>query len=472
MQKVFNASLDFSKNLTLENFGFSNAKSVNFSSETKSFESFVNDARKTLESQKSKSEIEQKKTEKPSENEKPSSEISKAEKNLNEKEKSEKIDEDGKLKNHEKNDLNEKTSEKLEENLLDSSKNPKISDEKNAEKGKIKLPLEKGENLEEKTELAFSKIIEKSEINEENFLDEKGNSENQKKIQSKAKKIEAKTENKDEKTSFENENASLESGKLVFDSSREIDSSFENFSEKNDFDIEEAKFKKGKTFSLDKDGKITVNDLRTEETEEKSQKSENRLEIKNVKFDGKNSLEMDLNFPEQNLQNVSQNILSSSTQSASSASSNFQAMLQNQIQANADSFVRAGNIVLRNNDVGEIKLILHPESLGNVKIDLHLKDNTISGKIIVQTQEAFEAFKESAENLKQAFISSGFEASGFDLSFAGERQGGNQFYENENQQSKMKMTFAYEGGFADENDANERGYFSEDYPTNSVNIVA
>lgn len=245
-----------------------------------------------------------------------------------------------------------------------------------------------------------------------------------------------------------------------------------DFDLETDFSLQKKTDRQGKTFSFGKDGKITVNDFRTEENEQKSLKAENRLEIKNVKFDGGNSLEMEMSLSESNAQNISQNILSSSSQAAASSGSNFQAMLQNQIQANADSFVKAGNIVLKDNNVGEIKLVLHPELLGNVKIDLHLKDNTISGKIIVQTQEAFEAFKESAESLRNAFASSGFEASGFELSFAGQNRGGNQFSENENQANRMKRVFAYDGGDSVFSDADEILDFSRDYSTNSVNIVA
>lgn len=245
-----------------------------------------------------------------------------------------------------------------------------------------------------------------------------------------------------------------------------------DFDLETDFSLQKKTDRQGKTFSFGKDGKITVNDFRTEENEQKPLKAENRLEIKNVKFDGGNSLEMEMSLSESNAQNISQNILSSSSQAAASSGSNFQAMLQNQIQANADSFVKAGNIVLKDNNVGEIKLVLHPELLGNVKIDLHLKDNTISGKIIVQTQEAFEAFKESAESLRNAFASSGFEASGFELSFAGQNRGGNQFSENENQANRMKRVFAYDGGDSVFSDADEILDFSRDYSTNSVNIVA
>ena len=223
---------------------------------------------------------------------------------------------------------------------------------------------------------------------------------------------------------------------------------------------------KEKTFALDKDGKIKVTDLRTENVEKSSESK--KLEIKDAKFDGKNNIEMNV---ELSSQNVTSNILSSDSQTASADGSNFQAMLQNQIQENAGELVKAGNIVLKDNNVGQIKLILHPEQLGNVKIDLQVKDNNISGRIIVQTQEAFEAFKQSAENLREAFVAGGYETAGFDLSFAGQNNGQNEQTPNQDNQSRnFYRAFAYEGSVTD--DYNDFEEISEISYTNSVNIVA
>ncbi len=225
-----------------------------------------------------------------------------------------------------------------------------------------------------------------------------------------------------------------------------------------------------KTFRLDADGKITVDDQRTETRD--SAKKQARLEPGEVRFDGKNRLEMDM---ELSARGAGANILSSDSQSASSVDSNFKAMLNNQIQQNAENLVRAGNIVLKDNDVGEIKLILHPESLGNVKIDLHLKDNSITGRIMVQSQEAFEAFKESAESLKRAFVSGGFESASFDLAFTG-RGGANDGGSHGNERRNVfYMERAYQGRL-DGDVLQDGGDFSSEVYTNnganSVNIVA
>lgn len=103
----------------------------------------------------------------------------------------------------------------------------------------------------------------------------------------------------------------------------------------------------------------------------------------------------------------------------------FASMLSQELRSNAADFVKTGAIVLRDGNVGTIRLTLHPESLGNVKISLELSgDRKISGKIVVSSEEAYEAFNESLGGLSDAFVEGGFQSAGFDLSFAGERGAG------------------------------------------------
>lgn len=235
--------------------------------------------------------------------------------------------------------------------------------------------------------------------------------------------------------------------------------------------------KSSKTFSLDKDGKIVVKDFRSENAEnssgkhaEKSEKPE--LQISEIRYDGKNSAEITMDVAN----NVQQNLISSNDQTASANGSNFQSMLTNQIQQNASEIVKAGTIVLKDNDAGQIKLILHPESLGNVKIDLHLNEKIISGRIVVSSQEAFNAFKESAENLKQAFSQSGFDSSGLELSFANQNSGGNHNENNsQNAASKFAMLKTFGELESDSDFSNGTNFDSEILSKsvrNSVNIVA
>lgn len=130
-----------------------------------------------------------------------------------------------------------------------------------------------------------------------------------------------------------------------------------------------------------------------------------------------------------------QNITSSSQQSAGANGSTFQQMLANTVQNNAPEFVKAGNIILKDNNQGSINLVLRPESLGNVKISLSLSDKLVSGQITVMSREAYEAFKDNIDSIKQAFAQSGYETGSFDLNFSqgdsqqgfAQNDGGNDF---------------------------------------------
>ena len=99
----------------------------------------------------------------------------------------------------------------------------------------------------------------------------------------------------------------------------------------------------------------------------------------------------------------------------------FSTMLSQELKNNAADFVKTGQIVLRDNNAGLIRLTLHPESLGNVKISLELSgDKKISGKIEVSSKEAYDAFNENLNGLSDAFVEGGFESAGFDLSWSGQ----------------------------------------------------
>lgn len=229
-----------------------------------------------------------------------------------------------------------------------------------------------------------------------------------------------------------------------------------------------------KRFSLDKDGKIKVTDYRSEEKTdfalEKADEKKSQLKITDVKYD-RNSAEMTLDLAKAD--SVQMNILSSNSQTASANGSQFQAMLTNQIQQSAPELVKAGNIILKDNDVGQIKLVLNPESLGNVKIDLHISEKNITGRIIVASAEAYNAFKESADSLRQAFINSGFETAGFDLQFAGQNASSGQQEQHRNSDAQLRMARTYgdytAGQYDGDIESGENYAFSA---RNSVNIVA
>lgn len=232
-----------------------------------------------------------------------------------------------------------------------------------------------------------------------------------------------------------------------------------------------------KTFAFDKDGKIIVKDYRTEKTETeesvekvngKNPSDSTELKVTDVKFENNNA-QMTMEVAS----NAQQNIVSSNSQTASAAGSDFQVMLANQIKQNAGEFVKAGSIVLKDNNAGSIKLILKPESLGNVKVDLQISDKNITGRIVVASQEAFNAFKESADSLKQAFINSGFENANFDLCFAGQNAFGNQSgSKQENPAASFQMARTYGDLAGDSVDGSYEEMEAQFTEKSSVNIVA
>lgn len=172
--------------------------------------------------------------------------------------------------------------------------------------------------------------------------------------------------------------------------------------------------------STSKGSKFTIVDNRSIDAKrEAAKEAPVELKAESVKQHG-NTLDITFNLnQEQELAvTAEQNILSTSDQAAAGDASNFQRMLSNQLLNQAPEFVKAGSIILRDNDNGTINLNLKPEALGNVKITLHVTDKGIEGQIVVASKEAFEAFNQNMDNLKQSFRQSGFDAANLSLSLA------------------------------------------------------
>ena len=78
--------------------------------------------------------------------------------------------------------------------------------------------------------------------------------------------------------------------------------------------------------------------------------------------------------------------------------------------------VRNAQIILRDGDSGTIRLNLRPESLGNVKVHLDMADNKVTGKIVVESEAAREAFERNMDGLTQSFVDSGFDGAKLEVS--------------------------------------------------------
>ncbi len=179
-----------------------------------------------------------------------------------------------------------------------------------------------------------------------------------------------------------------------------------------------------KISKLDKDGKFTVQDERTENPAEKSKfATSTEKGTTEVKITGENSATITMNMAD----SANSDVVLLNNQTTASSASNYQAMFNNQLISSTPDFVQAGKIILKNNNQGTINLVLHPDDLGNVKIHLSLDGKTVSAQISVATKEAMEVFKDNSETLREAFIKQGFENATFDVSY---ENSGNSFDQN------------------------------------------
>ncbi len=281
----------------------------------------------------------------------------------------------------------------------------------------------------------------------------------------------AKSDNTEIKTASEENDASELT--LNTDSSAQLalnNIQTEESSSDTEFNFSENQDKAKKQLTLDKEGKITVEDERTKLSSDEDGSKKSAIKTSDIKLTSDNTAVMSVELNP----NAEADVLSLNTQTAAADGSNFQAMLSNQLHNVAPEFVKAGNLILKDNNQGTINLVLHPDDLGNVKIHLSLDGKTLSGHITVATKEALQVFKDNAETLREAFIKNGFDTASFDVAmnnggsfnqnmgFEGQDDGTNLF-------AKRMYGSAAEGLSAELEDIFEN---AEDISNYSVNIVA
>ncbi|WP_041866014.1 flagellar hook-length control protein FliK [Sediminispirochaeta smaragdinae] len=86
--------------------------------------------------------------------------------------------------------------------------------------------------------------------------------------------------------------------------------------------------------------------------------------------------------------------------------------------------VKQASIVVKNDNAGEIRLILHPENLGRVRIRLQLEDNHIAGRIFVDNTSVRDAFEASLRQLERNFEANGFESAKLNVFVGGDQARG------------------------------------------------
>jgi flagellar hook-length control protein FliK len=102
----------------------------------------------------------------------------------------------------------------------------------------------------------------------------------------------------------------------------------------------------------------------------------------------------------------------------------FEDILSRELYQNLNGdIVRQAQVILKDGGEGTIRLTLKPESLGNVKIQLEMTENKITGHIIVETNEALRAFEREIHSLEQAFRDSGFAGADLDTALASGNEG-------------------------------------------------
>jgi flagellar protein FlbC len=99
-------------------------------------------------------------------------------------------------------------------------------------------------------------------------------------------------------------------------------------------------------------------------------------------------------------------------------------VLMKQLEENINNkIVKQSSLVLKDSGSGEIKLILKPEQLGNVRIKLNMSDNRISGQILVDNAAVKEMFEQNLHNLEKTFRENGFDTAALNVSVGGDRSG-------------------------------------------------
>jgi len=108
------------------------------------------------------------------------------------------------------------------------------------------------------------------------------------------------------------------------------------------------------------------------------------------------------------------------------------ALLDRQLQdKGTQELTKNIRFVLKDHNEGEIKLILKPESLGKVRINLNMHENHIVGKIIVENNNVRQAFMNNLTNLTKALEDSGFSSASLDVSVGGDQTQGRRQYQDD-----------------------------------------
>jgi flagellar hook-length control protein FliK len=88
-----------------------------------------------------------------------------------------------------------------------------------------------------------------------------------------------------------------------------------------------------------------------------------------------------------------------------------------------DEIVRQSTILLKSDQRGEIRMVLKPEQLGNLRIRLEIDHNRITGRFVVDNAAVKEAVEQNLESLVRAFREQGYESATLDVTVGGRKEG-------------------------------------------------
>jgi hypothetical protein len=80
------------------------------------------------------------------------------------------------------------------------------------------------------------------------------------------------------------------------------------------------------------------------------------------------------------------------------------------------NIVRQAKVMLKEADQAEIRLIIRPPELGRVRINMHMENGHIAGKILVDNGSVREAVEQNLAALQRAFEEAGLEVGDFEVS--------------------------------------------------------
>ncbi len=179
------------------------------------------------------------------------------------------------------------------------------------------------------------------------------------------------------------------------------------------------------TRGKDRRGKLSfdVRDFRTEgdkNSQSSTQTHSAELTSARVQDASPREINMELRLPDNNSVNLGQSSAQTNWDAKAAPVTNSAAMenmLARELHQNFNGdIVRHASMALHDGGAGTIRIALKPETLGNVKIHLEMSENKVTGQIIVESEEALNAFKKEIASLEQAFRESGFSSADLNLS--------------------------------------------------------